>query len=540
MPNTVSSRALAAAALALPLASPLPAVADSDDLEQRLRDLESAYTELYLRDKEKDRVINEMADEIQRLGGKAPENAAAAAAAGAGAASQTVPAPAEVARQTGTAERDAHAGHDHAGHDHGDDVLAHVGGVEIIAPFIAFDGLYYTASNSGGISAITEEMDGFAALSHGHEHDDEEEHHDDDDHDEEGHDEEEEHGHSHGGGGHDHGLSEGFNLREVEVRLGARVPDVAEVTVGIAVEGGDTIEIDDAYVDSLGLPYGLGLRAGLFQSGFGIVNDQHPHDWAFADQALIYQLMFGEHGLQDVGMRLSIAPPDAPYGFNVGGEFFTGALDEGLFAGTDLGGSNSDLQPSIGVGYVGINPDFGEDNLFLQAFGGYGADQQDGETLLENADAYLNGDAWFIGAAARYSMGRLGHLGPLDLQGEYFYSRRNLDPNGTFDRVEFPNPFRAAQDGYYLQALLSPSDKFSTGLRFEQVGITNWVDLPTGANEHFGASWRLGAMAQYAFYDGIFLRAQINQGNYAVEDGGHEPLTEGFLQLVATFGPHSH
>ena len=49
------------------------------------------------------------------------------------------------------------------------------------------------------------------------------------------------------------------------------------------------------------LPANLQLKVGQFLTEFGWHNPQHPHSWAFADQPLAINRMFGPDGLRGQG-----------------------------------------------------------------------------------------------------------------------------------------------------------------------------------------------------------------------------------------------
>jgi hypothetical protein len=84
---------------------------------------------------------------------------------------------------------------------------------------------------------------------------------------------------------------EGLSLAETELTMSANVDDkfTAMLNVPLVIEDGETaVEIEEAWVETLGLPGGLALRMGRFFSGIGYLNDRHFHSWDFADQPLPY------------------------------------------------------------------------------------------------------------------------------------------------------------------------------------------------------------------------------------------------------------
>jgi hypothetical protein len=78
--------------------------------------------------------------------------------------------------------------------------------------------------------------------------------------------------------------------------------------------GGETgVELEEAYVLTTSLPYNLQVKAGQFVTDFGRQNPQHPHAWAFVDQPLILNRVFGPEGLRSQGLRLSWLLPTSFY-----------------------------------------------------------------------------------------------------------------------------------------------------------------------------------------------------------------------------------
>ena len=70
------------------------------------------------------------------------------------------------------------------------------------------------------------------------------------------------------------------------------------------------VEIEEAWIETLALPGGISLRMGRFFSDIGYLNSKHSHNWDFADQALVYQALLGNHYLDD-GVQLRwLAPTD--------------------------------------------------------------------------------------------------------------------------------------------------------------------------------------------------------------------------------------
>jgi hypothetical protein len=64
----------------------------------------------------------------------------------------------------------------------------------------------------------------------------------------------------------------------------------------------NSLSVEEAYIQTKDLPYGLSIKAGRFLSGIGYLNERHAHDWSFSDASLPYRAFlnsqYGDDGLQ--------------------------------------------------------------------------------------------------------------------------------------------------------------------------------------------------------------------------------------------------
>jgi len=114
------------------------------------------------------------------------------------------------------------------------------------------------------------------------------------------------------GGGHDP-KNRGFTLQNVELTLaGAVDPYVrgdAHIVLLIDPAGETVVELEEAYLSTLDMPFHLELEAGQFFTEFGRLNPTHPHAWDFVDQPVVSSRMFGPDGLRSPGVQLSWLAP---------------------------------------------------------------------------------------------------------------------------------------------------------------------------------------------------------------------------------------
>lgn len=109
----------------------------------------------------------------------------------------------------------------------------------------------------------------------------------------------------------------GFTVPNVELTLDGAVDPYFKGFTNIALkldsQGETGIELEEAYVLTTSLPWNLQLKGGQYFAEFGRQNNQHPHSWAFVDQPLVLNRMFGPDGLRSQGARLSWLAPTSWY-----------------------------------------------------------------------------------------------------------------------------------------------------------------------------------------------------------------------------------
>jgi len=109
----------------------------------------------------------------------------------------------------------------------------------------------------------------------------------------------------------------GFTIPNAELALDGTVDPYfkgfANIVYKIDRLGETNVELEEMYLLSSSLPKNLQLKAGQYFVDFGRQNTQHPHAWAFADEPLVLNRMFGPDGLRSQGARLSWLAPTSWY-----------------------------------------------------------------------------------------------------------------------------------------------------------------------------------------------------------------------------------
>lgn len=261
----------------------------------------------------------------------------------------------------------------------------------------------------------------------------------------------------------------GFGLGESELVVSANIDPYLRGVFTLAVTPEDTVEVEEAFVQSLGLGNGLTVKGGRFFSGIGYLNERHAHTWDFVDAPLAYQAFFGGQ-FKDEGVQLKWLAPTETFvelGAELGrGRNFpasdrakNGTGSAALFAhlGGDVGTSHSwraglsTLRTSPrGRAYSTTdNLDATVDNAFS------------GDSRLEIADFVWK---WAPNGNPVYTN--------FKLQGEYF--RRREDGELTYDSGAVSagtntDRYASAQSGWYLQGVYQFKPRWRVGLRRDQL-----------------------------------------------------------------------
>lgn len=109
----------------------------------------------------------------------------------------------------------------------------------------------------------------------------------------------------------------GFTIPNAEISLDGAVDPYFRAFVNIVTkldpDAETGVELEEMFFLTTSLPGNLQLKAGQFFTEFGRQNTQHPHAWAFVDQPLVLNQMFGPDGLRSQGARISWLPPTSWY-----------------------------------------------------------------------------------------------------------------------------------------------------------------------------------------------------------------------------------
>jgi hypothetical protein len=345
---------------------------------------------------------------------------------------------------------------------------------------------------------------------------------------------------------------EGLSVGHTELVVSANVDDWFYGQATLAVhdtEDGTELELEEAYVDTLSLPAGFGLRMGRFFPQVGYLNVHHAHTWDFVDAPLPNQAFLGGQWYDD-GVRLSwVAPTDlyvevgieALRGgqYPVAGEtdaFLGDAQNAYLKAGGALG---TDSEWQAGLSYLWAEPS--------DRIAGHGHAHGDAEHVDESFA--FSGDSPLLAADLVWKWAPDGNPAERNavLQAEYF--RRHEDGHLGFANTTGSAliPYEGTQQGFYVQGVYQFVPRWRAGLRYDRVWSDN--DLRVAFNDsgeddgdllresgllddgHDPHRW--SAMIDYSHSEFSRLRLQYTR-DYTLPEADNQI----FLQYVMSLGAH--
>jgi hypothetical protein len=117
-------------------------------------------------------------------------------------------------------------------------------------------------------------------------------------------------------GGHDP-KQNGFTVQNLETVFDGKVDPwfraQANIVLQLTPDLDTTIEAEEAWLETMALPWNLQFKAGQYLTQFGRLNTQHPHSWDFVDEPLVNARFLGPDGLRNPGIQLSWLAPTPFY-----------------------------------------------------------------------------------------------------------------------------------------------------------------------------------------------------------------------------------
>lgn len=349
----------------------------------------------------------------------------------------------------------------------------------------------------------------------------------------------------------------GFSLGDSELVLSATVDPYLDGRFIGTFDGHGAANVEEAWLETRQLPYGLKVKAGRLKSGIGYENAQHPHAWDFDDQNLAYSALLGSEGLSDAGIQVTWLTP-APFYLLVGAESLQGG-DSSRFgtlvtasdAATVLASSAGSLPeqnsgPRVMTAFAKTSPDLGDNHALQLGVSLAHARQyqqvRDPDNNPLSGDEYaLDGNQTLYGADLVYKYDSPGELGEGDVKvvAEYLRLQSDATVTGADTGAQFArgSDVQGTEDGYYAQITYGIAPRWQLGFRHDVAGTTN--ELVSGATHvRLQDSARNTVALGFSPSEFSRVRLQAAKGDVANPAGTHTPLNQVMLTYTLSLGTH--
>jgi hypothetical protein len=325
----------------------------------------------------------------------------------------------------------------------------------------------------------------------------------------------------------------GFSLGESELGISANVDHL----IAAIQPDGTGVDVEEAYLQTLALSRGFGVKAGRFFSAVGYQNQIHAHAWDFTDQPLVMKAFLGGQ-LNDDGVQVKWVAPAELY-LDLGAEFTrghafpasdpnkngAGAVNWFAHLGGDIGAS---LAWQTGLSYLVTSP---RDR-------GY-EDPQSASSNSFTGSSKL----WAASGVLKWAPEGNSTVTNFKLQGEYFQRKESGDL--TFDPAgaALTDGYASRQSGWYLQGVYQFMPQWRVGYRYDQLdsgtssiglvdsGALTAADFPVLAGYK---PKRHAAMVDWSASEFSRVRLQF------ARDYSRQGLPDNqiFLQYIVSLGAH--
>lgn len=319
---------------------------------------------------------------------------------------------------------------------------------------------------------------------------------------------------------------EGLRLGESELVMSANIDDKFSGRFTAALTPENETEIEEAFIETLGLGGGVTVKAGRFFSHIGYLNPVHAHAWDFADQPLVYRAFFGnQYG--DDGMQARWVAPTGLF-LELGAELFRGDnFPAGGAANTGKGTNTV---------FVHAGGDVGADHAWRIGLSRFKADSNNRATGDAATPDLFTGTSEVMGIDFIWKWAPNGN--PRQTHFKFQMEHFARDENGSFDPASSGTalPYDAKQKGWYAQAVYQFMPRWRVGLRQDRLqadavnaGLTGTVLDNQGHDPK-----RSSVMTDFSNSEFSRWRFQVNQD----ESRPDRKDTQWYLQYIMSLGAH--
>ena len=332
----------------------------------------------------------------------------------------------------------------------------------------------------------------------------------------------------------------GLAIGHTELVMSANVDDkfYGQLSLALAEHDNKTeVELEEAFIQTLGLGNGMTVKAGRFFSEMGYLNKQHAHAWDFADAPLIYRGLFGNQ-LVDDGVQFTYVAPTETF-LQLGAELLSGSRHPAAGRHDGIGASTlfANLGGDIGVEHswqLGVSH-WRANDIENRESGGH--DHAGGATETPS----FSGNSKISALDAVYKWAPNGNPQNQSFKLQFEYFDRTEQGNITMLNSGPPaetSSYDGQQTGWYAQAIYKFQPQWQAGIRYDRLKADNTgadadVLAEAGLDNEGHTPKRVSAMLEWVPSEFSRIRLQYNR-----DDSYEKSDNQIFLQYTMSLGSH--
>ena len=263
--------------------------------------------------------------------------------------------------------------------------------------------------------------------------------------------------------------SDSFYLGHNELTLSGNVDDwlFGQSTIVYTEHEGETeIELEEFFIETIGLGYGAIIRVGRFLPTIGYLNEQHLHNDIFVQRPFVYQAFLNGEYIDD-GIQANIVLATKTYI----------ELGIGAFAGRDKYPANNENGIGLYNIYTRIGGDFNQSSswrLGASYFSGKAINREVLEGHGSNGPEPVlsfTGDSDNVVIDFKYQWAPKGNKKDkfIDFRAEWFYRTETGIYSDDLEDSIRERDYNGTQMGFYTQVLYQWQNRWGLAYRFDQL-----------------------------------------------------------------------
>lgn len=337
----------------------------------------------------------------------------------------------------------------------------------------------------------------------------------------------------------------GGSLGESELFLAANIDPNFRGALLAALTPENTVEVEEAFVETLALGHGFTLKGGRFFSGIGYHNAVHAHAWDFTDASLVQRAFLGNN-YGDDGVQLRYVAP-LPVLVEIGAELGRGRE----FPGSATGFERNRNGQEAGALFAHLGGDIGDSHSY-QAGVSYlrGRAPAAGVAILDLDDMsgvanLFTGRQRVTGVDFVYKWAPDGNPAYRNFKFVTEWFQRKLDGRLTFDdggAGQLTDTAEIRQSGWYAQGVYQFHPYWRVGTRYDRLSRGSAALNANAANlalPDFDPQ-RVSVMVDFNPSEFSRIRLQYNRDRLLQDAATGQAIPDNvvFLQYVMSLGAH--